>query len=110
VHKFPDGIVLSGLLGSGGPMTKRSLYSVLAVLGMTPVGAILGAILLGHIPAYVLPFVLGCGAGTFLFVSASALLPEVMHMRPAKLTDVLWVLAGYVGFVLTESLLGGHSH
>jgi zinc transporter ZupT len=77
---------------------------------MTPVGAVIGAMALGRIPQYVLPFILGAGAGTFLFISATAILPEVMHMKPTKFEDIAWTLGGYVGFIWMESLFGAHAH
>ncbi len=77
---------------------------------MTPIGAIIGALALGHIPSYVLPFVLGSGAGTFIFISATAILPEVMHMKPNRFSDIIWTFTGYFGFIWMESLLGGHAH
>jgi len=110
IHKFPDGFVLSSLASSQGPISRKSLYIILAVVGMTPVGALLGALLLGHIPSVVLPFVLGCGAGTFLFISASAILPELLHMKPVRLADVGFVVAGYVCYLLVESISGVHPH
>lgn len=118
VHKFPDGFVLSSLIssaaaatGAAGPPAQRKLYTAVgAVLLMTPLGALIGGLALTDIAPAVLAFVLGFGAGTFLFLSATAIIPEVLHSKPNRPADLLWIAAGYLIFVFLESLTPAHAH
>lgn len=112
IHKFPDGFVLSSLISSANLATlQRRLYTgVVGVLLMTPLGAIAGAFLLQHITAAALSFVLGFGAGTFVFLSATAIIPELLHAKPHRPLDLLWIAAGYLLFICLESLTPTHVH
>jgi zinc transporter ZupT len=52
---------------------------VLGLSCITPVGAVLGFVMLSSIPASVLGGVLGFAAGTFLFIAACGIIPELLH-------------------------------
>lgn len=112
LHKFPDGFVLSSLVSSAAlaPFQRRLYYGVFAVLLMTPLGALAGAFLLNEIAPTVLAFVLGFGAGTFVFLSATAILPEILHAKPHRPVDLVWIAAGYLLFTCLETVTPGHAH
>jgi zinc transporter ZupT len=116
IHKFPDGFVLSslvagqGAVGTSAVLHRRALYGVALVLGMTPLGSLLGALVFTGLPRLLLSLVLGFGAGTFLFLSAGAIVPELMHMKPHRAADLLAIAAGYLAFLLLDSLLHDQLH
>lgn len=112
VHKFPDGFVLSSLVSSASQLAsqRKLYYGVAAVLLMTPLGAMVGAFSLSGIAPALLAFVLGFGAGTFLFLSATAIIPEILHTKPNRPADLLWIGGGYLMFMCLESLTPGHAH
>ena len=101
VHKIPDGFVLSAVLSAS--RSNASFFSTVAFLAAMPplgtprnklgvalfmpdfflptprcaarerAGGLLGYVLMGGISPQVLGFVLGFGAGTFLFITATGM-------------------------------------
>jgi zinc transporter ZupT len=91
--------------------TYQSCAWMLGIASMTPLGALIGSLLLGLLPASSLGFTMGYGAGTFLFITCSAIVPELFHgaasLRSA-LTGLLSMAAGYCIFLAIESLSEHH--
>eukprot|EP01095_Lingulamoeba_sp_RSL-Kostka_P016236 TRINITY_DN787_c0_g1_i1.p1 TRINITY_DN787_c0_g1~~TRINITY_DN787_c0_g1_i1.p1 ORF type:complete len:410 (+),score=111.89 TRINITY_DN787_c0_g1_i1:62-1291(+) len=126
LHKFPDGFLLSSLF-LGSPNTPSSslitdpdqkqppfllsinkFWFIILVCSMTPIGAFSGWMLLEGLSASTLSFVLGFGAGTFLFISCTTLLPEIMHLEENRAINVISIVGGYVLFVLTDTFFHAH--
>jgi len=110
LHKIPDGLVLSGITNA-----KRSWGPIVLVVSMTPLGAVIGLISFQSlpIPMIALAFILGFGAGTFVFISATGILPELMHNKGEKFSFLASSSAGYFGFIAMEVFLestGLHAH
>ncbi len=76
------------------------------------VGAVLGYALLTGIPSSVLGGVLGFAAGTFLFISACGIVPELLHAGDPQSTrlPILAVLLGYGIILFVNSTLHAHAH
>jgi len=89
----------------------QSCAWMLGIASMTPLGALIGSLLLGLLPASSLGFTMGYGAGTFLFITCSAIVPELFHgaasLRSA-LTGLLSMAVGYCIFLAIESLSEHH--
>ena len=84
---------------------------------------------LSDIPPAALGFVLGFGAGTFLYITCTAIIPELVRARDSfhvstlgvdsklkvqfeakqfRTLSLVGLAVGYVGFVLFESLVHAH--
>lgn len=86
LHKFPDGFLLSSVLaqaltdwGSKKKNVASSLYKILLICSMTPLGALCGQLILKDLSSPAgLAFILGSGGGTFIFLACTAILPELV--------------------------------
>ena len=98
IHQIPDSFAaLSLALGTTDSRRKATTYVLLTALD-TPVGIALGVLLVG-IGSFMVPLGLGVSAGTFIYVSASDLVPELQHRTRSPLVVVSMVL----GFIVVAS-------
>lgn len=99
LHQIPDSFAALSL-AIGATESKRSAlgYIVLTALD-TPIGIVVGYVLVG-LGTFMIPLGLGVTAGTFVYVSASDLVPELQH----KTRSLLVVLSMTLGFLLVTSL------
>ena len=87
LHELPEGIaIFSVLLESSVSRNKAIFYSVLVALA-TPLGAILTVFLLRGLPEATVGVLLSLGAGTFLYVAASDLIPAT-HLKTNKFSAI----------------------
>jgi zinc transporter ZupT len=113
-HELPEGAYTYGILLHAGMSRRRAVaWSVFHGL-LTPLGAGVAFVVAQHWAASVMPALLGLSAGTFLYVSASTLVPEAQ--RESRRRGAVAFLAG-IGLVLglmgLASALGlqhGHDH
>lgn len=99
IHQIPDSFAaLSLALGSTESKRQAFLY-VLATAIDTPIGIIIG-LLFVDLGAFMIPLGLGLSAGTFIYVSASDLVPELQHEARSPLV----VLSMALGFLLVMGL------
>ncbi len=107
-HQAPDGFAAGTILAARGASKGQILAGVLLVAVLTPIGALIGMPLASE-PTY-LGHLLAIAAGTFIFIAAAELLPELHHGPHKGLVTV----ASFVGFglvVLMGMLAGtGHAH
>ncbi len=81
---------------------------------MTPTGAAIGYILMDGMSPLLLGFVLGFGAGTFLFITATGIIPELIGKEkdtvPAYVRkySMIAMVASYVGFLFFDSMFHAH--
>lgn len=98
IHQIPDSFAaLSLALGTTESRRKAAWYVLLTALD-TPVGIALGVVLVG-LGSFMIPLGLGISAGTFIYVSASDLVPELQH----KTRSPLVVLSMVLGFLVVAS-------
>ncbi len=99
LHQIPDSFaaLAVGLASRSDP--RRVLAFVLATAIDTPLGIALGVVFLGVGAAW-LPIGLAFSAGTFLFVSAADLIPELQHRSRSLLVTASIVL----GFAVVLAL------
>ncbi len=99
IHQIPDSFAaLSLALGSTDSKKQAFLY-VLATAADTPVGIVVGLLLVG-LGGFMVPIGLGLSAGTFIYVSAADLVPELQHKARSPLVVVSMIL----GFLLVMGL------
>jgi len=99
IHQIPDTFAaLSLTLSTTKNRRKTLLYTMITALD-TPIGILVGLLAVG-LSNYIIPLGLGISAGTFIFVSASDIVPELQH----KARSPLVVLSMILGFLLVASL------
>ncbi|MDR1087516.1 MAG: ZIP family metal transporter [Endomicrobium sp.] len=104
LHKLPDGITISGiLLHKGASKNKIVMFSLLTAL-FTPLGTILGFCLFKEMSLHALGAFLGITAGSFIFLSASDLIPET-HKSKDKITSLM-LFAGVFVVLAAEHVIG----
>ncbi|MDR1522810.1 MAG: ZIP family metal transporter [Endomicrobium sp.] len=103
LHKVPDGITISGILLHGGASKKKVFNISLVNACFTPIGTILGMFLLKNISTSALGALLGITAGSFIFLSASDLIPET-HKCKNRIT-ALMLFAGIIFILAVEHFM-----
>lgn len=99
IHQIPDSFAaLSLALGSTSSRRQAFLY-VLATAFDTPVGIAAGLFLI-TLGNFMIPLGLGVTAGTFIYVSASDLVPELQHEARSHLV----ILSMALGFLLVMGI------
>lgn len=105
-HELPQGIAVSSIMLHAGFSKRRAMVLASLVAIATPVGALLTALLIHGLSQGSIGLALAIAAGSFLYVSASDLIPE-SHEAKHALTGVLLLLG--VGTVwLTMRGMGLH--
>jgi zinc transporter ZupT len=99
LHQIPDSTAALTVALASGRRGKRAALFVLVTALDTPAGIVLGLLLLNAGP-WLVPAGLGFSAGTFLYVSAADLVPELQHR--ARSTVVLLSILG--GFLVVGAL------
>ncbi|MDR1243576.1 MAG: ZIP family metal transporter [Endomicrobium sp.] len=91
LHKLPDGITISGILLHSG-MSKKKIFNISFLTAcFTPIGTMLGMFLLKNISMPGLGALLGITAGSFIFLSASDLIPETHKCKNRATALMLFV-------------------
>jgi len=102
-HQIPDSFAaLSVSLASELSNRKAALYVLVTAFG-TPAGICLAAVILNLLPTF-LPLGLGFSAGTFLFVSAADLVPELQHKARSKMVTAS-IFTGFALILLISMLI-----
>jgi zinc transporter ZupT len=99
IHQIPDSFAaLSLALGSTSSKRQALLYVITTAVD-TPIGIAIGLLFVG-LGTFMIPLGLGLSAGTFIYVSASDLVPELQHQA----RSLLVVLSMALGFTLVMAL------
>lgn len=94
LHQIPDSVAAVSIALGAGYDRRRAIRFTLISAADTPIGILLGLFFVG-IGAGFLPFALAFAAGSFLFVAAVDLIPELQHRgRSAVVAGT--ILAGFV--------------
>jgi zinc and cadmium transporter len=89
LHKMPAAITLSGILIKGGYSRKAIISMAFLFALTTPLGAILsGSILKGFSPQSTY-FAIGIGAGTFISIAISDLLPQIHRAQSQRFINLI---------------------
>jgi zinc transporter ZupT len=95
IHQIPDSFAALSLALSSTDSRRQAILSVLATAVDTPIGIAIGLLLVG-LGDFTIPLGLGLCAGTFVYVSAVDLIPELQH----KSRSWLVVTSTIMGFLL----------
>lgn len=106
LHKIPDGITISSILLHSKISKKKILsFSFLTAI-FTPIGTILGILILKNISQSLLGILIAATAGSFIFLSASDLIPET-HKCKSRLAPFMLFVGVFV-FMILEYICGLH--
>ena len=99
MHQIPDSFAALSLALSSTDTRKQAILSVLATAVDTPLGIGIGLLLIG-LGNFMVPLGLGLCAGTFVYVSAVDLVPELQH----ESRSLLVVVSMIMGFLLIVAI------
>jgi zinc transporter ZupT len=99
IHQIPDSFAALSLALSSTSNRREAILSVLVTAIDTPIGIGVG-LLLVDLGNFMIPIGLGLCAGTFIYVSAVDLIPELQH----KSRSWLVVISMILGFLLIMAL------
>lgn len=99
MHQIPDSFAALSLALSSTDSRRQAILSVLATAVDTPLGIGFGLLLVG-LGNFMIPLGLGLCAGTFVYVSAVDLVPELQH----KSRSLLVVVSMIMGFLLIVAI------
>lgn len=99
-HDFSDGINTVNLVLRNGGAGKKA-FRWLLVDAFAPVAGV-ASTLLFRIPDSAIGLVLAVFVGTFLYLSASDLIPESHHRHPRALTTVMTLLGALVLYIVVH--------
>jgi ZIP family zinc transporter len=99
-HDFSDGInTVNFVLRNGGD--RRKAFRWLLVDAAAPVAGA-ASTLLFHIPESMIGLILAIFVGTFLYLSASDLIPESHHRHPRALTTMMTLLGAFLLYIIVH--------
>lgn len=99
-HNFSDGINTVNLILRNGGDWKKAFYWLLANASAPALGVV--STLFFHIPESAIGLVLAVFVGTFLYLSASDLIPESYHRHPRALTTVMTLLGAALIYLIVH--------
>ncbi|MDO8567043.1 MAG: ZIP family metal transporter [bacterium] len=99
-HDFSDGVNTVNLVLKNGGSWKQAFRWLLVDAAAPFLGA--AATLFFHIPESVIGLVLAVFVGTFLYLSASDLIPESHHRHPRALTTVMTLFGALVIYIVVS--------
>jgi len=106
LHQIPDAFAAFAFAASQGEDRRRVVrYVILGALD-TPVGMVLGLFLVNYFTPSWVALALAFSAGTFLFVSAADIIPELQH-KAQSLTVTISIGAGLLLVALLAFFLPG---
>lgn len=104
LHELPEGISTMSVMLYGGNTIKKAVTRSFWVAIATPLGALGTYFLLRNIDTGFLGILLAIAAGSFLYVAASDLIPEI-HKK-SKWGNILLTLFGVLVPIVIKRLLG----
>lgn len=104
LHQIPDSFAAASVSVAATRTRRAAIGFALATAIDTPVGILFGSVFLTASVVW-LPFGLAFSAGTFLFVSAADIIPELQH-RTRSVLVTLSIFAGFGGVAAISLFLG----
>ncbi|MDR3281520.1 MAG: ZIP family metal transporter [Endomicrobium sp.] len=98
-HKITDGITISGILLHKKASKEKIFKISLLTACFTPIGTIIGMFLFRNMSASTLGALISTTAGTFIFLSASDLIPET-HNCKSKIVPIMLLIGAIVVFIV----------
>ncbi len=104
IQDVPEGLVVSLALIAAGYRRSLSVALGMATGLVEPIGAVIGAVVVGH-SAAMLPYGLGFAAGAMLFVVSHEIIPE-SHRKGHEAHATAGLTIGFVLMMLLDTALG----
>jgi ZIP family zinc transporter/zinc and cadmium transporter len=99
LHKITDGITISGILLHKDASKETIFKFSLLTACFTPIGTILGMLLFKNMSMSTLGALIGVTAGTFIFLSASDLIPETYNCEN-RIAPFMLFVGAFMVFVV----------
>lgn len=103
LHQIPDSFVAASVSLGAGFSKKNSMLSIILTALDTPIGILAGLLFLGT-GGWLVPIGLGFAAGTFIFVAAADLIPELQHTEK-RTSVIISIIAGLMLVALLANFL-----
>lgn len=103
LHEFPEGISTMSVMLYGGHSLKQAINQSAWVAMATPIGAVATFLLIRKVDSGLIGMLLAIAAGSFLYVAASDLIPEI-HKK-SKWLNVVLTLFGILIPILVQRLI-----
>lgn len=103
LHEFPEGISTMSVMLYGGYKLKEAVIQSSLVAAATPLGALATFFLLRKVNSELVGILLAVAAGSFLYVAASDLIPEI-HKK-SKWGNILLTLLGILVPIVISKLV-----
>ena len=104
LHQIPDTFVAISVVLGAGHTKKRAFLATLLSAVDTPIGMLAGVLFLGLVPVGLIPLALGFSAGSFLFIAAADIIPELQH-QSRSLRVTISIIAGFALIALLSAFL-----
>lgn len=104
LHRLPDGISAMAVMLYGGKTIKQATLYSSAIALITPLGAIFSFLIFKGAGASLVGILLAIAAGSFLYVAASELIPEI-HKK-SRIFNIVLTLIGALIVFLAGKLIG----
>ncbi|MBI5574124.1 MAG: ZIP family metal transporter [Elusimicrobia bacterium] len=99
LHEFPEGLITTGILIHTGEIRKKIwIYSLIVSLA-TPFGAIASLLMLKNLPPNILGILLAITAGSFIYLAAADLIPEI-HKSNRKINSAILIFGIFLILIL----------
>lgn len=108
IHQFPDGIAAASLFLAAGWPRRRVLAGVAVMAALTPVGSLVGLLVLGQ--DALVGHLIALAAATFIFIALAELIPE-LRAREQRMPVGIGFAVGYAvafAIVLIPGFFGLH--
>ena len=93
-HKAPESMSLAGLLIAAGYSRRRIIGLITVFSLMVPIGAIGAYSIMGAVSEHVVGALIAVSAGTFIYIAASDLLPELHRAHQFRALSLVTFLGG----------------
>jgi zinc transporter ZupT len=106
VHEIPEGLAMTAIALAAGYGRRKALVLSLVVALATPVGALMAYTGVTNIAGPLLALLLGVAAGSFLYVGAADILPQLHRQRVRGVFALFMVGLGFMllsGIFRTET-------
>lgn len=106
LHEIPEGLAMTAIALAAGYRPKKALFFSLIVALATPLGALIAYAGVTGISTSLLALLLGISAGSFLYIGAADILPQ-LHKQQVRGGYALFILG--IGFMMLSGFfhIGG---
>jgi zinc and cadmium transporter len=91
LHELPEGVASISIMLHSGMKRSKAIRNSIIIAIATPIGAVLSYLFFKNLDANILGSLLALAAGSFIYVAASDLIPEV-HKKKNRLSILFFII------------------